>query len=76
MFDFYDDVLNVEESCKAMKMGKKRMYEMLRQGTIKSIKIGNKYLVPKVFLEDYINEIRQGLQKGQWLDIIKQSCII
>lgn len=65
MFDFYDDVLNVEESCKAMKMGKKRMYEMLRQGTIKSIKIGNKYLVPKVFLEDYINEIRQGLQKGQ-----------
>lgn len=65
MFDFYDDVLNVEESCKAMKMGKKRMYEMLRKGTIKSIKIGNKYLVPKVFLEDYINEIRQGLQKGQ-----------
>ena len=38
---------------------------MLKEGTIKSFMIGNKYLVPKVFLEDYINEIRQGLQNDQ-----------
>ena len=62
MFDCYDDVLNVKESAQAMNVGIKAMYRMLKEGTIKSFMVGNKYLVPKVFLEDYINEIRQGLQ--------------
>lgn len=62
MFECYADVLNVKESAKAMNIGVKAMYRMLKEGTIKSFMIGNKYLVPKVFLEDYINEIRQGLQ--------------
>ena len=62
MFECYTDVLNVKESAKAMNVGVKAMYRMLKEGTIKSFVVGNKYLVPKVFLEDYINEIRQGLQ--------------
>lgn len=62
MFEHYEDVLDVNESCKAMRIGKKTMYHLLQQGIIKSIKIGNKYLIPKVYLEDYINEKRQGLQ--------------
>lgn len=62
MFECYADVLNVKESAEAMNMGIKAMYDMLKAGTIKSFMIGNKYLIPKVFLEDYINEVRQGLQ--------------
>lgn len=65
MFDCYADVLDVKESAKAMNIGIKTMYRMLKEGTIKSFMVGNKYLVPKVFLEDYINEIRQGLQNDQ-----------
>ena len=50
MFDCYADVLDVKESAKAMNIGIKAMYRLLKEGTIKSFMIGNKYLVPKVFL--------------------------
>lgn len=58
MFDTYKDVLTVEQVCSALSMGKNSVYNLLRNGVIKSIKIGKKYLIPKSFLIDFINSFK------------------
>ena len=58
MFDEYKDVLSVNEVCEALSIGKNSLYEMLHNNIIKSIKIGKKYIVPKIYLIDFINQYR------------------
>lgn len=55
MFENYKDVLTFDETCKALRMGRNMLYRLLRDGTIKSKKIGRKYYIPKSFLIDFIN---------------------
>lgn len=58
MFEKYKDILTVDEACAALSIGKNSIYKLLRTGTIKSIKIGRKYIIPKIYLIDYINRFR------------------
>ncbi len=58
MFNNYKDILTVDEACAALSIGKNSIYKLLRTGTIKSIKIGRKYIIPKIYLIDYINRFR------------------
>lgn len=58
MFDNYKDVLTVNEVCSALSMGRNSVYELLQNGSIKSIKIKKKYYVPKPFLIDFINSFK------------------
>ena len=58
LFDKYNDVLSVDEACKALSMGKNSLYKLLQMGVIKSVKVGRKYYIPKVFLIDFINKYR------------------
>lgn len=58
MFEAYKDILTVDDVCKALSMGKNKVYALLKSGTINYIKNGNKYLIPKIYLIDYIYEQR------------------
>lgn len=58
MFESYKDVLTVNEACNALSIGKNKLYELLKSCAIKSIKIGKKYIIPKIYLIDYINNHR------------------
>ncbi|MDD6526350.1 MAG: helix-turn-helix domain-containing protein [Oscillospiraceae bacterium] len=58
MFNNYKDILTVDEACAALSIGKNSIYKLLKTGTIKSIKIGRKYIIPKIYLIDYINRFR------------------
>ncbi len=58
MFENYNDVLTVNEVCNALSIGKNKLYQLLKSSTIKSIKIGKKYIIPKIYLIDYINMYR------------------
>ena len=58
MFEKFDDILTVVELCKALNIGKNYAYDYLKKGIIKSIKIGNKYLIPKEFLIEFIRSIK------------------
>lgn len=58
MFDSFNDVLTVDDLCKALSLGKNSVYSLLKSGAIKSIRIGNKYLVPKLYLIDFISSNR------------------
>ena len=56
MFDNYNDILEVDEVCLALKSGKNTVYGLLKSGQIKSIKIGKTYKIPKNYLIDFIQE--------------------
>ncbi len=58
MFDEYNDILTVNEVCKALTMGKNSIYKLLKDNVIKSIHIGKKYLIPKIFLLDFVENYR------------------
>lgn len=59
MFDEYNDVLTVNEACTALHIGKNSLYRLLKNGEIECIKIGRKYIIPKLYLLDFINRYRQ-----------------
>ncbi len=58
MFENCRDVLTVQEACDALHIGKNSLYKLLKIGAIRSIKIGKKYIIPKVCLLDFVNSYR------------------
>lgn len=58
MFDSFRDVLSVQEAYNALHIGKNTLYNLLKSGIINSIRIGKKYLIPKIYLIDYIDKHR------------------
>ena len=53
MFDSYPDVVSVEE---ILRIGKNAVYQLLKDGAIKSIKVGKRYVVPKKYIIDFLIE--------------------
>lgn len=47
-------VYTPDEARNKLKIGKSRFYELLRQGKIKSIRNGRRYLIPESSLTKYI----------------------
>lgn len=62
MFNQYEDLLNVEELCEILGIGKNVAYEILNTGEIKAFKTGRIWKIPKLAVEDYIL-IKSGLKR-------------
>jgi len=62
MFNQYDDLLNVEELCEILSIGKNAAYDILNSGEIKAFKTGRIWKIPKIAVEDYIL-IKSGLKR-------------
>ena len=56
MFDSYPDEVSVEEIQQMLRIGKNAVYQLLKDGTIKSIKVGKRYVVPKKYIIDFLIE--------------------
>ncbi len=54
MFNEYSDILNIDDLCKALNIGKNTAYKMLNNGKIKSIRIVKVHKIPKINLIEYI----------------------
>lgn len=50
----YNDVLLPEDIQKILRIGKNTVYSYLSEGRIRSIKIGGKYRIPKLYLLEFI----------------------
>jgi len=50
----YDDILMPEELQKILHVSRNAIYAYLRKGTIRSLKIGNKYRIPKLYLLEFM----------------------
>ena len=54
MLNKYKDFLSVKDLCEILGIGKNTAYRLLKNGEIKSIRIGNKYKIPKEYLLGYL----------------------
>ncbi len=56
MFEEYNDILTVEETCEALLMGKGSVYELLKKGKLKGFRRKRVWKVPKQAVIDYVIE--------------------
>lgn len=54
MFENYDDILNVEEACEALKIGYNAIYGLLNTGKLRGYRNGRVWRIPKAALVEYI----------------------
>lgn len=47
----YPDVLDVQQVCGILRVSDKSVYKLLRRGTLKHVRIGTSYRIPKVYVE-------------------------
>ena len=50
----YGDILTFKELKKVLKVGRTKTYQLLQDKTIKSIRIGTNYRIPKQYVIDYL----------------------
>ena len=60
MFREYNDVITVSELAKMLKIGRNTAYELVRCGTIRSIRVGRQIRLPKDAVIEYIANYRQS----------------
>ena len=53
-FEDYPDVVSVEEIQQMLRIGKNAVYTLLKDGAIKSIKVGKRYIVPKKYVVEFL----------------------
>ena len=62
MFKKYPDILTIPQVAEALGVGKKAAYALVRNHIIPALHVGNKFLVPKKGLEDYIETARNNVK--------------
>jgi len=50
----YNDVLTVSDVAEILKVGRNTAYKLVKDGQIKSHKIGRVYRVPKICMQDFL----------------------
>ena len=63
--DEYGETLLPNDLKEILHVGKNTVYKLLDEGTIKSIKIGNSYRIPKLYLIDYLYPNNDSVTKNQ-----------
>ncbi|MBR1535044.1 MAG: helix-turn-helix domain-containing protein [Ruminococcus sp.] len=57
LFREYGDIVSVDDVMTMLHLGRNKVYELLRQGTLKTVRIGKKYIIPKKSVIDFISAI-------------------
>ena len=56
MFNDYKDMVSIDETCEMLRIGRNKVYELLRSGTLGGFKEGRIWKIPKFAVEAYIME--------------------
>ena len=62
MFKKYPDILTIPQVAEALGIGKKAAYALVNKHIIPALHVGNKIIVPKKGLEDYIETARNNVK--------------
>ncbi len=54
MLENYKDVLSVQDLYNILPIGRNSIYKLLNSNTIKNIRVGNKIIIPKQSLIDFL----------------------
>ena len=57
MLEKYPDVLTPYDVLKILNIGRSKMYQMLKNGSIRGIRIGRQHRIPKKILIEYLENI-------------------
>ena len=50
----YPDILTVKDVQDILRLGRNSVYKLLENGEIKTIRAGKKYIIPKIYLVQFI----------------------
>ena len=53
-FDNTDDILNIEQFCELLDVGKSTGYNLLKSGRVKGFKIGKVWKIPTKSVEEFV----------------------
>ena len=53
-FDNVDEILNIDQFCELLDVGKSTGYKLLKSGRVKSFKIGKVWKVPTKSVEEFV----------------------
>ena len=53
-FDNYPDIVTPDDIQKMLRIGRNSVYDLLKQGKIKSLRVGKKYLIPKTSMINFL----------------------
>lgn len=53
-FEEYPDIVTPEDIQKMLRIGRNSVYDLLKQGKIKSLRVGKKYLIPKTSVINFL----------------------
>lgn len=56
MFRGYPDVVTVEQLCQMLNIGRNSAYALVREGKIRSIRVGRSYRIPKRNVITYLEQ--------------------
>ena len=56
MFNAFDDLLNVQEACKMLRMSRNSLYVLLKTGELKAYRQGRVWKIPKKSVMEYLSE--------------------
>ena len=59
-------LLSIEESAAQLRIGRSRMFDLIRRGEVLSVKVGGSRRIPYDSLKDYVNRLvtEQGTPEG------------
>ena len=63
MFENYPDIITIKQLMEMLKIGRSTAYNLLQNKSIKHIKYGKKYIIPKTAVINYISNVcSEGVQ--------------
>lgn len=57
IFKKFPDVLSVNQLCEVLHLSKPSVYKLLESGELKSLRVGAKYKIPKVYVMEYMQMV-------------------
>lgn len=56
MLDQYEEILTIDDLCEILMIGKNLACQLLTEKKIKAFRIGKKWKIPKISVENFISE--------------------
>lgn len=55
-------LLNINDGCEAIGLGRSTLYRLIRTGQIETVKVGSRRLIPTEAIDQFIDSLKAGNQ--------------
>jgi len=56
LFEKYPDIVSIENLMEMLHLGKSKVYNLLQNNQIRHVRVGRKYIIPKLSVVGFLNE--------------------